>query len=225
MTTDVYHKIYLDISNFLSSKAGRGAVIYSLEPNPNGKVLQQMIRNGIANAEDHVRHSALTIIDHDFFYQPMDIHRSQILANELSSTVMGLHDSYGYDNFLLFCRAEELSKQSDFASNMMFEQQLDSNFRSNIIKDRNHNTGKMTQNNNLSVDAICVYKKKFLETRTLNELMKLVIYHTQVVHHQEMSRSALEKYKIIGSIRRGFEEIIRRRLFKIAFCYIKASIK
>ncbi len=140
ITTNVYHKIYSQIDSFLSSKAGRGAVIYSLEPNPDDKLLQQMIHNGVANAAHYIKNSSLSIIDCDLFYQPMDRHGSQILANELSSTVMELHNSYSYDNFLLFCRAENLSKQSDFASNMMLEQQLDSDFRSNILKDRNHNS-------------------------------------------------------------------------------------
>jgi hypothetical protein len=225
MTTDVYHKIYLDISDFLSSKAGRGAVIYSLESNSNGKVLQQMIRNGIADAAHYTRHSALTIIDHNFFYQPMDKHSSQTLANRLSSTVTMLHNSYGYDNFLLFCKAEKLSKQSDFASNMMFEQQLDSDLRSDILKNNEPNTDKMTQNNNLSIEAICIYKKKFLEARTLNELMKLIRYHTQGVHHQEMSRRALGEYKIIESIRRGFEEILGEGSSRLLFATLKLIYK
>lgn len=62
ITTNVYHKIYLQIDSFLSSKAGRGAVIYSLEPNPNDKVLQQMIHNGVANAAHYVKNSSLSII-------------------------------------------------------------------------------------------------------------------------------------------------------------------
>lgn len=209
ITEEIYYRIYSEIGGFLSGKAGRGAVIYSLEPNPNGKVLQRMIRNGVANAAHYVGHSALTIIDSDLFYQPMDKYYSQTLANKLSSTVIELHNSHGYDKFLLFCGAEKFSKEGDFASNKIFEQQINSDFHSNIIKDRNHNTNEMTMKNNLSIEAICVYKKNILQARTLNELIKLVSYHTEALHYQEIrSHRALEEYRIVESIRRGFEEIL-----------------
>jgi hypothetical protein len=136
-----------------------------------------------------------------------------------------LHNSYGYDNFLLYCRTEKLSEQYDFGHNIIFEQQLNSDFHSNVPKDRNHNTDKKTQNNNLSIEAICVYKKRFLEAQTLNELMKLLTYHTRVVHYQEMSRKALDGYKIIESIRRGFEEILGEGSSRLLFATLKLIYK
>lgn len=166
--SDVYHKIYSYIEDFLSSKVARGAVTYSLEPNPDDELLQKMINKGVANVADYIKHSALTIFDRDLFYLPKDKHCSQTLVNRLSSTVIELHDSYGYDNFLLFFRAEKLSEQGDFTLNMVFEHQINSHFNLNILKSRNNIAEKTTKQDNLSIKAICVYKKKLIEARALN---------------------------------------------------------
>ncbi len=223
--SDVYPKIYSHINHFLSSKAGRGAVIYSLEPNPQDILLQKMTDNGIANATYYIQHSALTIFDRDLFYLPTDVHYSQTLASKLSSTVIQLHDAYGYDNFLLFCRAENLSEQGDFSLNMVFEQHLNSHFNSNISKPGNNVTQKTAKRDNLSIEAICLYKKKLLEARALNELIKLVRYHDKALQHQKMSHKTLAVHKIIESIRRGFEEILGEGSSRLLFATLKLIYK
>jgi hypothetical protein len=129
-----------------------------------------MIGNGIANATYHIQHSALTIFDRDLFYLPTDVHYSQTLASKLSSTVIQLHDTYGYDNFLLCKRAENLSEQDNFTLNMVFEQHLNTHFNSNIPKPGNNVTEKTAKQDNLSIEAICLYKKSYSK---LEHLMNL----------------------------------------------------
>jgi hypothetical protein len=140
-----------------------------------------------------------------------------------------LRNSYGYNDFLLFCRVEKLSELGSFASIAIFEQQLNSAFSSKILKDsdKDNNTAEIIKNNNnLSIEAICVYKKKFLEARTLDELIKLVTYHTQALSYQKRNNKViLEKHKIIESIRKGFEEILGEGSSRLLLATLKLIYK
>jgi hypothetical protein len=187
-----------------------------------------MIRDGVANAAHHFRQDSLTIFDSNSFYQPLDEDYSRTLVNKLLSIVIELHSSYGYDNFLLFARSEKLCESGGFQSRIIFEQELHSVLHSNIIKDNDDNnttTDPKTMRNNLSIDAIRVYKKKFLEARALSELMKLIICHTQDIRYEGMTHKDIEQDKILESIHRSFEEILGEGSSRLLFATLKLIYK
>jgi hypothetical protein len=216
--SDIYPKIYTQIDSLLAPKGGSKttAIIYSLEPNHNNdEVLQHMIHNGIANAAYYNLHRSLTIIDSDSFYQLTDGDYSYSLANKLLSIV----------TFLLFCRSQELKERINFQSQLIFEQQLDSTLHSNNLMGESSNTTTMNENNNLSIEAICVYKKKIFEAYRLNEIMKLIVYHEKSIDYLRWSHKRLQQFNIIECIKNTLEEVLGEGSSKLFFATLKLIYK